>query len=89
MTLCHKWDVRNDFAYVLQFFSLISDGLGSVECEIRVSLSRAGYNGACMVHTYSGHKYMSVEGNYAAKIKLIIQNESNLSKLSPCAWPYI
>ena len=24
------WDVKNDFAYVLQFFSLISDGLGSV-----------------------------------------------------------
>ena len=42
-----------------------------------------------LVHTYNGHKYMSVEGNYAAKIKLIIQNESNLSKLSPCAWPYI
>ena len=42
-----------------------------------------------LVHTYNGHKYMSVEGNYAAKIKLIIQNESNLSKLSPCTWPYI
>ena len=25
MALCHKWDVKNDFAYVLQFFSLISD----------------------------------------------------------------
>ena len=23
-------DVKNDFAYMLQFFSLISDGLGSV-----------------------------------------------------------
>ena len=30
MALCHKWDVKNDFVYVLQFFSLISDGLGSV-----------------------------------------------------------
>ena len=30
MVLCHKWDVKNDFAYVLQFFSLISEGLGSV-----------------------------------------------------------
>ena len=30
MALCHKWDVKNDFAYVLQFFPLISDGLGSV-----------------------------------------------------------
>ena len=30
MALYHKWDVKNDFAYVLQFFSLISNGLGSV-----------------------------------------------------------
>ena len=30
MALYHKSDVKNDFAYVLQFFSLISDGLGSV-----------------------------------------------------------
>ena len=57
--------------------------------SVKSALSRAGYNGVCTVHTYSGHKYMSVEGNYAAKIELIIQNESNLSKLSPCAWPYI
>ena len=30
MALYHIWDVKNDFAYVLQFFSLISDGLGGV-----------------------------------------------------------
>ena len=30
MVLCHKWNVINDFAYMLQFFSLIFDGLGSV-----------------------------------------------------------
>ena len=35
MALYHKWDVKNDFAYVLQFFSLISDSLGSVVCEPR------------------------------------------------------
>ena len=34
MTLCHKWDVKDDFAYVLQFFSLISDGLGSVRSNL-------------------------------------------------------
>ena len=34
MALYHKWDVKNDFAYVLQFFSLISDSLGSVYCQI-------------------------------------------------------
>ena len=26
----YKWDVKNSFDYVLTFFSLISDGLGSV-----------------------------------------------------------
>ena len=31
MALYDKWDVKNDFAYVLQFFSLISDSLGSVD----------------------------------------------------------
>ena len=30
MALYHKWDVKNAFTYVLTFFSLISDGLGSV-----------------------------------------------------------
>ena len=30
MALYHKWDVKNGFAYVLTFFSLISDGLGGV-----------------------------------------------------------
>ena len=32
MALYHKWDVKNGFPYVLQFFSLISDGLGGVCC---------------------------------------------------------
>ena len=30
MALYHKWDVKNDIAYVLVFFSLISDNFGSV-----------------------------------------------------------
>ena len=30
MALYNKWDVKNDFAYVLQFFSLIFDDLGDV-----------------------------------------------------------
>ena len=30
LALCHKWVVKNDFAYVLQFLSLTSDGVGSV-----------------------------------------------------------
>jgi hypothetical protein len=30
MALYYKWDVKNGFAFVLEFFSLISDGLGGV-----------------------------------------------------------
>ena len=38
MALDHKWDVKNDFAYVLQLFSLISDSLGGVYYKDFVSL---------------------------------------------------
>ena len=31
MALYHKWDVKYGFAYVLQFFSLISDSLDGVK----------------------------------------------------------
>ena len=31
MTLYNKWNVENGFAYVLTFFSLISEGLGGVQ----------------------------------------------------------
>ena len=30
MALYHEWDSKNDFAYVLQFFSLTSESLGSL-----------------------------------------------------------
>jgi hypothetical protein len=33
LALYHKWDVKNGFAYLLTFFSLISDGLGGVYGE--------------------------------------------------------
>ena len=33
MALYHKWDVKNGFDYGLTFFSLISDGLGSVSLD--------------------------------------------------------
>ena len=41
MALYHKWDVKNGFSYVLQFFSLISDGLGCVP-SISTALFRDG-----------------------------------------------
>ena len=37
MALNHKWNVKNDFAYELQFFSLISDGLGNVNKFVKVT----------------------------------------------------
>ena len=44
MALCHKWDVKNDFVYVLQFFSLISDGLDSVYPLINFQGRNPGLN---------------------------------------------
>ena len=34
IALYYKWNVKNDFPYVLQFFSLISVGLGGVKREM-------------------------------------------------------
>jgi hypothetical protein len=39
MALYHKWDVKNGLAFVFQFFSLISDGLGGV---YHISMSVGG-----------------------------------------------
>ena len=57
MALYHKWEVKNYFAYVLTFFSLISDGLDSVGCEIfagfhRPTLPKGGLtsNGLASTH---------------------------------------
>ena len=41
MALYCKWDVKNGFSYVLQFFSLISDSLGGVP-SIPTALFRDG-----------------------------------------------
>ena len=35
MALYHKWDGKNGSAYVLQFFSLISEGVGGVLWDIK------------------------------------------------------
>ena len=53
MALYDKGDVKTDFAYVLQFFSLISDGLGGVtsyilldvQCQICTLESRCRNSG--------------------------------------------
>ena len=45
MALYHKWDVKNDFAYVLHFFSLISDSLGSVSSVEDAAFSKVDFLG--------------------------------------------
>ena len=65
MVLCHKWDVKNDFAYVLQFFSLISDGLGSV-CWFAEDAQYFGHNVHLPLHNA---QYMDVVVYHCIGIK--------------------
>ena len=55
MALCHKWDVKNEFANVLQFFSLISDGLGSVVLYMAALARQRG----AMINYVSGKSQVS------------------------------
>jgi hypothetical protein len=41
MALYYKWDVKNGFAFVFQFFSLISDSLGGVSSDKNVEIVAA------------------------------------------------
>ena len=36
MALYHKWDVKTGFTFALQFFMLISDGLGGVNQDYEI-----------------------------------------------------
>ena len=60
MALYHKRDVKNDFACVLQFFSLISYGLGSVSCVI---LSEFHFN-----KFFSGMRFFSAKSAKLASL---------------------
>ena len=40
MALYHKWDVKNGFAFVLQFSPLILDGLGGVSWTNKLLLEQ-------------------------------------------------
>ena len=37
MALYHKWDVKNDFAYAVQFFSLISDSQDDIIANFKLA----------------------------------------------------
>ena len=50
MALYHKWNVKNDFAYVFTFFSLISDSLGSVEHSQNISIQESNHTYAILKH---------------------------------------
>ena len=38
MALYDKFDVKNDLVYVLKFFSLVSDSLGSVKSRMSIRM---------------------------------------------------
>ena len=71
MALYHKWDVKNDFTFVLQFFSLISDGLG-------------GVNGVYKIHTLYIIKFRSVDVILCTLANLLVQIRLILGKCLQC-----
>ena len=52
MAFYQKWDVKNDFAFVLQFFSLISDSLGSVFVLLWWNIDCLFFQGVNLVINY-------------------------------------
>ena len=71
MALYLKWDVKNGFAYVLQFFSFISNGVGgvakthsmcsSLEIDIfeQVKIAKVG----CSIQNYQNIPYLVLLNN--------------------------
>jgi hypothetical protein len=50
MAFFHKWGVKNDFTFALQFFMLISDGLGGVNNVI--SLEKSGKSTSLLIRYF-------------------------------------
>jgi len=72
MALYHKWDVKNGFAYVLQFFSLISDGLGGVH-SLCIGDGKNKYEKICTKYCTSDEKeirnvYLSISYSYSTSL---------------------
>ena len=53
MALYHEWDVKNDFAYVLKFFSFISESLGSVYGPSHVVLKVYYFCNGCFAESFT------------------------------------
>ena len=68
MALCHKWVVKNNFDDVLQFFSLISDGQGSVLCN-RAQLA---FLMECSFHNIVSKKSKKIWANQDLAVPIII-----------------
>ena len=84
MALYHKWDVKNDFVYMLKFVSLISDNLGSVYCRVptqRVSLKAAfiiaflcRYSENCLT-SKSQFRGANMRPNMSPKAEMLMESE--------------
>ena len=69
MTSYHKWDVKNGFAYVLQFFSLIYYCLGGVQAVQNNTLQIVGVNTAATVYLQKvGLSYKTFGKLYGNKV---------------------
>ena len=56
MTLYHKWDVKNDFAYLLNFFSLESLGSERFSGTKNVAFFKKGFEDGTLVATISSNR---------------------------------
>ena len=53
MALSHKWGVKFGFAFALQFFMLISDGLGGVYYKNKIHITKGNYQEALAIEGYT------------------------------------
>ena len=56
MAFYHTWDIKNGFAHVLSFFSIISEGLWGVICKSKNVLLFRGSH-----HIFPLQKYFYIE----------------------------
>ena len=76
MALNHKWNVKNDFAYVLQFFSLICESLGSVNWLEMTRNNLGMYFLNFCKHKYAGCNLKKNSLTLEKKMKMVLEKNS-------------
>ena len=81
-----KWDVKNDFTYVLQFFSHISDFLGGVNGWVMTTslLFTIGYVKAVSTKIYTGCRKLLLQGqlwdSFVNNKKMLLKHYCSMKK---------